>query len=345
MSIPDAQRRHARPLQLSRRQFLLLAGLAPLVLGGCGRATGTVADGERQHSFFCFDTVCAVGGTMSQRALDATVEHCQRFEQLLSRTIATSDVARVNAAGGAPVAVEAETAELLRLALGYCEESGGLFDITIGAASTLWDFHEGIVPEPEKLAEAVRHIDYRALRVEGQTVTLADPKAKIDVGGIAKGYVADVLIDELAKAGVTSAFVNLGGNVKVLGTKPDGSPWRIGVRDPHPNASEESSIARVALEGGSVVTSGLYERQFEQDGRRYWHILDPRTGYPVESELIAATIVSERSIDGDGYTKPFFMMGRDETLAWVERHPELSVLLVDARGELAMQPPQSFELL
>jgi thiamine biosynthesis lipoprotein len=176
-------------------------------------------------------------------------------------------------------------------------------------------------------------------------VTLADPLARIDLGGIAKGYVSDVVLDELAAAGVESAYVNLGGNVKVVGSKPDGSPWRVGVRDPEASADQETSVARVELTGGSVVTSGLYERQFEQDGRRYWHILDPRTGYPVESDLVSASIVSERSIDGDGYTKPLFMMGAERALAWAGEHPELRVLLIDQAGERTMCPQGAFELL
>ena len=181
-------------------------------------------------------------------------------------------------------------------------------------------------------------IDYN-----GTTVTLADPDARLDLGGIAKGYVSDVLLDELAVAGVTSAYVNLGGNVKVLGAKPDGSPWKIGVRDP--NAPEdERSIARVALTDGSVVTSGLYERQFEQGGRRYWHILDPRTGYPVKSDLVSATIVREHSIDGDGYTKPLFMWGSDEALAFLEDRG-LECLLVDSKGGIQQTTGSSFELL
>ena len=317
-----------------------------MLLTGCASSpAGKASEEERQSSFFCFDTACAIGGIMAQELLDAAVERCQWFEQTLSRTIATSDVARINAAGGEAVDVEPETATLLELALAYCTESDGLFDITIGAVSSLWDFHEGVVPEAERLAEAVTHVDYHALQVDGQQVSLTDPKAMLDLGGIAKGYVADVLVDELAAAGVSSAYVNLGGNVKVLGTKPDGSAWRVGVRDPKPEAEGESSIARVELTGGSVVTSGLYERQFERDGQRYWHILDPRTGYPVKSDLVSATIVSERSIDGDGYTKPLFMMDRTGIGAWAREHPELKLLLIDAAGTYEMHPEASFELL
>ena len=332
-------------MYMSRRAFLGLAACAPLFAGGCAHAGVQGEDTQLQSSFFCFDTACVVGGVMTQKQLDEAVARCQGFETTLSRTIATSDVGRINAAGGAPVEVEPETAELIVQALGYARASGGAFDITIGAVSELWDFHEGIVPAPEAIEAALPHVGYESVQVEGTTVTLADPLARIDLGGIAKGYVSDVVLDELAAAGVESAYVNLGGNVKVLGSKPDGSPWRVGVRDPEASADQETSVARVELDGGSVVTSGLYERQFERDGRRYWHILDPKTGYPVESDLVSASIVSERSIDGDGYTKPLFMMGAERALAWAGEHPELRVLLIDQAGERTMCPDGAFELL
>ena len=330
------------------RRTLLRASLAAvgLMLSGCTGGERTAADtGQLQSSFFCFDTACVVGGMLTQEQLDSAVARCERFEQTLSRTIATSDVGRINAAGGDPVEVEPETAELISRALDYCRASDGAFDITIGAVSELWDFHEGIAPVPQQIAEALPHVGYENVQVEGSVVTLADPLARLDLGGIAKGFVSDVILDELEAAGATSAYVNLGGNVKVLGAKPDGSPWRVGVRDPEAPADEGNSVARVSLEGGSVVTSGLYERQFEQDGRRYWHILDPRTGYPVESDLVSATIVSERSIDGDGYTKPLFMMGSEQALAWAADHPSLQVLLIEQAGERRMYPERAFELL
>lgn len=331
-------------MHMSRRSFLALLAAMPLAAGGCARRGAAEAE-QLQSSFLCFDTACVVGGVMSREQLDACVARCQGFEQTLSRTIATSDVGRVNAAGGAPVEVAPETADLIKRALAYCAASDGLFDITIGAVSELWDFHEGVVPSPARLEEALPHVGYENVQVEGTIVTLADPAARLDLGGIAKGYVSDVLLDELEAEGVESAFVNLGGNVKVLGPKPDGSPWRVGVRDPEPGADEASSIARVELDGGSVVTSGLYERTFERDGRCYWHILDPRTGYPVETDLVSATIVSERSLDGDGYTKPLFMWGAERARAWAEEHPEFSLLLVGEDGARSMCPEGAFELL
>ena len=182
------------------------------------------------------------------------------------------------------------------------------------------------------------------MQVEGTDVRLKDPAARIDLGGIAKGYIADAIVDLLRERGVTSASVNLGGNVAVLGAKANGEPWNVGVRDPASEV-ESACVAKVRATSGSVVTSGLYERQFEADGRRYWHILDPRTGYPVETDLVSATIVSERSIDGDGCTKPLFRMGWDEALVWADSREDLQVLLVDREGRVSMCPDGAFELL
>ena len=284
------------------------------------------------RTLFAFDTVVTLKVSCDEEVMDGAVDMCNYFESIFSRTRETSDVGRVNAAAGASVQVAPETADIVRKALVYCEESDGLFDITIGAASALWDFKEGVVPDPAALEEAVKHIDYHVVNVDGTTITLADPQAKLDLGGIAKGYIADALCDYFAERGCTSGFVNLGGNVKTIGCKPGGEPWHVGIQDP--NDSQGQVVAAVYSQGSSAVTSGLYERQFERGGRRYWHILDPRTGYPVETDLVSATIISDASIDGDGFTKPLFMMGRDDALAWINAKEGIEGLVVDAGGTL-----------
>ena len=330
-------------MKVSRRAFLASLALAPL--WGCASTAGEDPGETIQSSFFCFDTVCVVGGVMLQEVLDEAVARCQGFEGTLSRTIESSDVGRINTAGGKPVQVQPETAELIAAALDYCAQSEGLFDITIGAVSELWDFHEGVVPDDEAIQAALPHVGWQNVHVDlgASTVTLDDPDARLDLGGIAKGYVADVIIDQLAAVGVESGFVNLGGNVKVLGPKADGSPWNVGVRDPD-DASGERSVAVVRTTGGSVVTSGLYERQFEHEGKRYWHILDPRTGYPAESDIVSASLYTQRSIDGDGFTKPLFMLGLDAALGFLEERG-IDGLLVDAQGTVTMTAGSSFELI
>lgn len=317
---------------------LACAGVAPLA--GCGAG----ASQELQTTVFCFDTVCTLRGVMSQATLDEAVSLCQRFEDLFSRTIEGSDVWRINSAGGAPVTVADETADLVAQSPEYSEASGGLFDVTIGAVSSLWDFKNEVVPAPEDVARALPHVGYHNLLVSGNQVTLADPDARIDLGGIAKGYIADRLCDLFAERGVTSAFVNLGGNVKVMGGKPDGSSWSVGVQDPAADAGE-SLVAKLQARDGSVVTSGLYERCFTKDGRTYWHILDPRTGYPVETSVRGATVYSAASIDGDGYTKPLFMMAPADAIAWLEGRGDVQGLLVLDDGQVLTTAGSDFELV
>ena len=141
---------------------------------------------------------------------------------------------------------------------------------------------------------------------------------------------------KMEQRGVEHALVNLGGNVAVMGGKPDGAPWRVGVRRPLPSSSMPllDSFAVLALRDGSAVTSGIYERAFEQDGKLYHHILDPRTGFPAETDLLSATVVAQSSLDADGYTTALIMMGADRALAFAEQHPALEAVLVTTEGDV-----------
>lgn len=300
-----------------------------------------------QRTVFCFDTVCSFGGSIAQDVLDEAAALCQHFEQLFSRTIEGSDIARINEAQGRSVEVDPHTAALVERSLEYSARSQGMFDITIGAVSQLWDFKQGVVPSDQDIQLALPHVGYEGIDVQGVTVTLRDPQAKLDVGGIAKGYIADQLVSLFEQRGVESAYVNLGGNVAVLGPKLDGSPWTVGVRNPFlgqgQDTTRKSVVATIECTGGSVVTSGLYERSFTKDGRTYWHILDPRTGYPVETDLASATIYAPLSIDGDGLTKPLFMLGNTAALDYVASVPNVQCLLVSADGSLSCSANSDFK--
>lgn len=328
-----------------RRTFLGLgAALALTPLGACAPVEEVKRpQDDVQRTLFYFDTVCVIGGMMDESVLDEAERACANYEQLFSRTREGTDVWRINHAAGNPTEVSADTADLIRKSLDYSAASSGLFDVTIGAVTELWDFHEQIVPDPAAIEAALPHVGYEGIHVEGNTVTLSDPEARIDLGGIAKGYVTDRLIELFEASGVESAYVNLGGNVAVLGNKPDGSAWSVGVRDPF-DPESNSVIAKVMTSRGSVVTSGLYERSFERDGITYSHILDPRTGYPVDGEVVSATIYSVASIDGDGYTKPLFMYPLDQSLAFLEERG-LDGLIVTKDGERHLTAGSAFELM
>ena len=274
-----------------------------------------------------------LSGEQLDEALVALREAAIRFELTLSRTRPASEVSRLNDAGGAWVELSPDTLDLVDKSRAYCEASGGIFDVTMGSVTPLWNFHTGVVPEPAALAEALKHVDWHMIEVDREAgrARLADPKARIDLGGIAKGFIADALAQVLRDHGCDCAFVNLGGNVLTVGSRPDGTPWRIGVRDPKDPATLRAVVPVV---GKSVVTSGLYERNFEKDGVFYHHILSPKDGMPVKTDVGGSTIVSDLSLDGDGYSTTLFALGVEGALAFVESRPGLEAIIIDDHDEV-----------
>lgn len=296
--------------------------------------------------FLAFNTVIDLEAYGEPDACRAAFEEarslCRTYERLFSRTLPHSDIARINGAGGAAVAIDPRTFDLLARALAYCAASEGTFDITVGPAVGLWNFHEGTVPDPAALAAAVEHVDWHQVQLWEEagpdgTATcfarLADPEAAVDAGGIAKGWIADALVEAAWAHGLTGLIVNLGGNVAVRGAKPSGEPWGIGVRDPR---EPEKLIGAVPLTGGSAVTSGIYERCFTApDGAFYHHILDPRTGMPVATDVGGVTVICERSIDAEGFSTTLLALGAERGCALVQRHPEiLQAFFVDSAGKI-----------
>ena len=239
--------------------------------------------------------------------------------------------------------VSEETARCIEASLAYSKASDGLFDISIGAVSSLWDFVEGVKPDDDAIEEAVTHVDYRAISVDGTTVTLADPDAMLDLGGIAKGFITDDLVSMLREAGCKSAMLSLGGNVYVLGESFRGDDWNVGVQDP--NGTANDVIASIPARDKSLVTSGLYERSFTVGDVLYYHILDPRTGYPVKTDLASASIVSDSSTDGDAYSTTLFLMGHDKAMELLNSDERFSGLLVDMNDTATASDGSGFTLL
>ena len=292
---------------------LILCLFALLLLSGC-RAKETA----HSASFFACDTVVTVTAYAPQETVDATARVCADYEAILSKTVEGSDVWNLNRAKGAPVEVHPETAALLRLAVEIGTESEGAFDATIAPVSALWDFSaDPALPDEAALQQAAARVDYRNISIDGNTVTLQND-AEIDLGGIAKGYIADRVAESLRGQGVASACINMGGNVVVIGTKPDGSPWSIGVRDPNGTADQSAEVLK--LSDAAVVTSGTYERYFELDGVRYHHILDPNTGMPVQNGLASVTIIGTESALCDALSTACFVLGEEKSRPLLERY-------------------------
>lgn len=293
------------------------------------------------REFFLFDTVNTVTAhVLTDETMAAVTKACKRYEKLFSRFDEEGELYRVNHAQGRAVEVDPELASFIGTALGYCAASEGLFDITMGAVTRLWDFKHEHVPDDADVKAALSHVDWRGVHVGEASVQLDDPEAVLELGGIAKGYIADGVLDVLADCGVDHAIVNLGGNVAVRGGRPDGTPWQVGLRQPLASRDMPimQSFAVVGMTSGSVVTSGVYERAFTCGGRTYHHILDPRTGFPAKTDVVSATVISDTSLDGDGYSTTLILMGVDRALAFALDHPELEVVLVDHRGQVLATP-------
>lgn len=260
---------------------------------------------------FYFDTVITITiyDTDNETLLDKCFSYCDSFEKQISRTIETSEISRINAAKGQPVEVSETTIELIQKGIEYGEITDGAFDITIAPLSELWDFknNPGNVPSDNKILEALSHVNYEIIVIEGNTVTLTDPNAAIDLGGIAKGYIADKLKEYLISEGVESALINLGGNILAIGEKPDNAPFNIGIQKPFDEQNE--TITSIAVRNSSVVTSGSYERYFEVNDKIYHHILDTKTGYPSDTGLLSVTILSDKSVEGDALSTACFALG------------------------------------
>ena len=296
-----------------RLSLYAMIGSAVFFLSGCGATRSASLQEPIQRTDFLLNTFVDIKlyDTTDTTILDDAMALCKDLEARFSRTTEGSEIYLLNHRSTAKQTFElsAETAELLSLALHYCERSDGAFDITIEPASSLWDFTSGkaVLPDPVQLGEAVSKIDYETLLLEDQTLTFLSPETTLDLGAIAKGYIADEIKELLLDRGVKSAIINLGGNVLCIGSKPSGEPFKIGLKKPFASESETFAIANIA--DMSVVTSGVYERYFELDGTHYHHILNPETGYPYENNLISVTILSDSSADGDGLSTTCFSLG------------------------------------
>lgn len=302
---------------MRRKTKLCVLLLAVMML--CSGCAGETIPPKLTEVGFYLDTVITLTAyTEDKRVLKDALEECGRYEKILSRTVEGSDVWRINHAKGETVEVSDDTMNILHCAQEISEKSGGAFDVTIAPVSTMWNFtkepHE--LPDAEELAKAAEFVDYTRMKLEGNKVTLPEGMM-IDLGGIAKGYIADQVKAYLKKQGVKYAILSFGGNIVAIGSeKPDGTPWKVGIQDIDKPTGEHMLVS--LNKGGSTVTSGTYERGFDLDGVRYHHLLSAETGWPVQNELASVTIFSESSMEGDALSTTAFVLGTEKGLELIE---------------------------
>lgn len=286
-----------------------------------------------EDNIICMNTVISfrIHGEKAEQALSRVKAELFRLEKKLSRFVQDSEVSRINQfAGKAYTTVSSETCEVLSGAIRLAEISEGLFDITVAPLVDLWDYkHSFHAPQEDEIRRTLAFVNFRDLLLNSKEKTAALRKEgqSIDLGGIGKGYASDHCIKILRDDDISSAFINIGGNVSTLGNKPEGSPWSVGIRHPR---KKNGLLGAVKVTGKAVVTSGDYERYFiDLDGNRRHHILNPVTGYPADSGLISVSVIYDSAIIGDALSTAFFAGGIEKGLEYLTHFPGAEAILVD----------------
>lgn len=258
--------------------------------------------------------------------LNKAEQEIYRLEKLLSTTDLQSDIYAINHSEGKSVTVNNESAEIIDFALHMANNTDGALEPTLYPVLRAWGFTTGEyhVLSDKEIQDLLPLVDYKKVKITGNEVTLLD-NMQIDLGAVGKGYIGDKIIELLKAENIDSAIVNLGGNVQTLGHKPDGSPWKVGVKAPDSN----DFIGIVEVADKAVVTSGGYERFFKgEDKQIYWHILDSTTGKPAHSGLISVTIISQEGKLCDALSTALFVMGKDKAIAYWKQHQDFEMILV-----------------
>ena len=330
----------------------LAAGLAAVCIAGAAFLLYTWYGTQASHQLempmasgvsYAMDTVIEQKwyGQQAQAVYSGINLLLQELEQQISMHIASSEIAAVNAGAGngKPVQLTERTYQLLRRSKELSQQSQGAFDITIAPVAQLWGItgDNPRVPQEEELQQALElvGIEHLILDDAAHTAYLDTPGMAIDLGGLAKGWTCDVLRSYAQEQGVQQGYVSLGGNLMVMGKKPDGTDFKFGLRDPQGPASDYVGI--LTLEGKNMATTGAYERYFEQDGVRYHHVLDPQTGYPAESDLLSVTVISEDGILGDFLSTTLFVQGKEAALSHLEEE-EYSLIVIDKEQTVYLSP-------
>lgn len=290
---------------------------------------GLMSCGKKEADFqpisksdILLDTPCKVTiyDNVSEDILDKAFEKLKEVDSKMNASSDISEISQVNSnAGKEYVKVSDDTFYVIEQGKKYGELTNGIFDVTIGPLVKLWGINTDHARVPAKLEIDAKLplVNYENILLKDDTkeVMLKNPGMELDLGGIAKGYAADAVAEVLRANGVEHAIIDLGGNILTLGSKVNGDDWKIGIQNP--NTERGQYLATIEVVNKTIVTSGIYERYFEQDGKRYHHILDTSTGYPVDNNLASVTIVTDKSIDGDALAKAF-CMGIDKGKEFVQ---------------------------
>lgn len=314
-------------------KLITLSALSLFLLSGCSKDQ---TDQTLTYTDSLFDTVISVQiyDSDDESLIDNCKEICTKYDDMFSNTKNDSEISKINNANGQAVEVSDDTISLLKTAIHYGDISNGKFDITISPVSSLWDFQseDPEIPDDTDIQSALAHVNYKNIQINGNQVSLTDSEAAIDLGGIAKGYIADQLKDYLESQGVEHAMINLGGNVLAIGKKPDGSDYNIGIQKPFETTGDPITSVKIADQ--SVVTSGDYQRYFKKNGKIYHHILNPSTGYPYDNGLSSVTIITDSSVNADALSTTCFALGLDDGMKLVNSTDHVEAVFITSDDKL-----------
>lgn len=340
---------NVRTSTYGRRQILattcfVIAVAMAAAVGGCGNTNGGGLSAFSRTGF-AMGTLVQVRAYApagrADEAVEAAMARIREVEAHMSVSVPSSDTAAVNrGAGGLPTKVGEDTLYVVKKALEYGALSGGKFDVAVGPLVQLWGIgtDHARVPAPSEIEAAKSLVDYRGVKLDDSagTIGLEKPGMALDLGAIAKGFAADKAAEALVEHGVRSAFIDLGGNILVVGSRPDGSPWRVGIQDPW--RERGATFGVVPVRDAAVVSSGTYERFFEKDGKRYHHIIDPDTGYPAETGIASVTILAHRAVDADALSTTVFLLGPSRGMDLVTGFPGVEAVIVTDDRQVIVSP-------
>lgn len=299
-----------------RKNIAFISAALLLTLCGCN-PTGANNSSTR----FLMDTVVNISANAENSVIAEAMDLAESYDKLFSKTNESSDVSRLN--GGGNTQVSEDTLRLIKSAVNYSERTSGKFDITIGSVSALWDFSGGSVPNAEDITAAVKKVDYKSITFSENKVNLNG--ARIDLGGCAKGFIADKIYEYFTEKGVENALIDLGGNLYIMG-----GPTDVGIKNPF----GEGVCATVRVYSGAVVTAGTYERSFSVGEKRYHHILDTKTGYPAETDVVSATVFSESALEADIISTTLVLLGQSDGMKFIENTEGVEALFITSDGEI-----------
>lgn len=315
----------------------LFLSLSFLFCGCTGKITNSAGANEKvkeTKNVFAMNTYITLTayGEKAGTALDEAEDRIKNLESLLSVTDENSEIYAVNHSSGTPVRLSSDTERILSFALDMAQKTNGALEPTIYPVLTAWGFttESYQIPTREKINQLLQSVDFHRVQIKNHSLALPDGM-QLDLGAVAKGYTGDEIANLLKNSGVTSAIINLGGNVQTIGTRPDGSMWRVGLKAP----DADGHIGILEVSDCAVITSGGYQKYFiGEDGKQYHHIIDPATGRPAESGLVFVTIIGKEGKLCDALSTALFVMGTEDAILYWKQYGDFEMILLTDKDEI-----------